>query len=273
MAGAQAPADAGQGGGFSLTDANAGRLWDAQPALIRNVVEGLKPRVAGRANIYAMAIAAGGAQQLFSREAHLALEVAAARFGEAYRGGLLLSNGQADILQVPLATSANISAAARGLAGRIDPARDVALIYLTAHGSPEATLGTDLPNKRLLSPISAGAVADALDGAGVRRRIIIISACYSGTWIPALANADTIVITAARKDRSSFGCDDRRRLTFFGEALLEGPLAQGASLREAFDVARARVAGWEASGRLLPSEPQVHVGKNMQTMWANRTAR
>lgn len=253
-----------------LSDAGAGRLWDVQPKLVKKAIDGLQPRIAGRANVYAMAVAAGGAQQLFSREAHLALEVAAARFGPSYRGGLLLSNGLADILQAPLATQANMNAVARGLVGRFDPASDVALIYLAAHGSADASLATDLPNKKYLAPISSVSVAEALATAGIKRRIVIISACFAGTWIPALADADSIVITAARKDRTSFGCDDRRELTYFGEAFLGGPLAKGASLREAFENARSKVAGWEAEGRLTPSEPQVHVGKNMQALWIGR---
>ncbi len=250
-----------------LTDKEAAKLWDAQPGLVKHAIGTLKPRVPGRLNVYGIAIAAGGSQHLFGREAHLALDVAAVRFGASYRGGLLLSNGLADILQAPLATHANMMAVGRGIAGRLDPAQDIALVYLTAHGSQAATLQTDLPNNKLLSAISSASLADMLASAGIRRSIIIVSACYAGTWLPALATPDSIVITAARKDRTSFGCDDKRRLTYFGEALLEGPLARGASLRDSFEAARSTVTGWETSGRLTPSEPQVHVGRNMQALW------
>ena len=267
---AQPSSGSGDASVAALSDAGAGRLWDAQAGLVGKAVEALKPRVPGRPNIYALAIAAGGSQQLFSREAHLALDVAAARFGADYRGGLLLSNGRADILESPLATPRNMIAAARGMVDRLDPANDVVLIYLAAHGSADATLQTDLPNKKYLASISSALLADALLSAGIRRSIIVISACYSGTWIPALATPDSIVITAARKDRTSFGCDDKRELTFFGEAFLHGPLAQGASLREAFDHAKSQVAGGEVSGALLPSEPQVHIGKNMLAFWTGR---
>lgn len=256
-----------------LSDKDAAKLWDAQPALVKNAIGALKPRVPGRLNVYGIAIAAGGSQHLFGREARLALDVAAARFRANYRGGLLLSNGLADILQAPLATHANMLAVGRGMAGRLDPAQDIALIYLTAHGSQAATLQTDLPNQKLLSSISSASLADMLASAGIKRSIIIISACYAGTWMPALAHADSIVITAARKDRTSFGCDDKRRLTYFGEAFLEGPLSQGASLREAFENARTRVAGWEATARFVPSEPQVHIGKNMQALWNGKPPR
>jgi hypothetical protein len=254
----------------AMPDIPADRLWGVQQELVDKAVNGLPSRSSGRSNVYAIAVAADGTQQLFSREARLALQVAAARFGGDYRGGVLLSNGVADILHSPLATQANIAAAARGVGGRIDPSADVAFVYLASHGSPDAELATDLPSFDDLSPISSASVNEALARAGIRRRVIIVSACFAGSWIPALANDDTIVIAAARKDRTSFGCDDTRRLTYFGQALLEGPLGRGASLRDAFEEARKTVRGWEARDNLTPSEPQAYVGGHMQALWAER---
>jgi hypothetical protein len=256
----------------SVSGLDVNQLWRTQPQLLAHDLDALQPRRAGHANVYAFAVAAQGSQQLFSREAQLALQVAAARFDGSYRGGVLLSNTAADLPSHPLATQANIAAVARGIAGRIDPERDIALIYLASHGSPGAWLATDLPNHRQLVPISSASLAEALAQAGIKRRIIIISACFSASWIPALASDDTIVITAAAKDRTSFGCDDTRRLTFFGEAFLEGPLARGASLRDAFEAARGTVSKWEAQEQFEPSMPQAFVGRNMQALWTERAA-
>jgi hypothetical protein len=246
------------------------QLWQEQKQRLASALDALQPRVAGRANVYAVAVAAQGTQQLFSREAQLALEVAAARFGGNFRGGVLLSNALPDLLSHPLATQDNVAAAARGIGGRIDPAQDLVVVYLTSHGSPEGWLSTNLPSQATFPPINAGSLAAALSQAGIRRRVVIVSACFSGSWIPALASNDTIVITAAAKDRSSFGCDERRRLTYFGEAFLEGPLARGASLREAFEKARGTVASWEESQRVMPSLPEASVGRNLQALWTER---
>jgi hypothetical protein len=248
------------------------KLWGAQPRLLAQELDALQPRVAGRPNVYAIAVAAQGSQQIFSREAQLALQVAAGRFGGNYRGGVFLSNGAADLYRHPLATQDSIAAVARGIADRMDPRRDVAVVYLTSHGSPESWLATDLPDRRALAPISSRSLAEALSQAGIKRRVVIISACFSGGWIPALASDDTIVISAAAKDRTSFGCNDTRRLTFFGEALLEGPLARGASLREAFAAMRTTVARWEEQEKVTPSLPQASVGRNMQALWAEGIA-
>jgi hypothetical protein len=97
--------------------------------------------------------------------------------------------------------------------------------------------------------------------------VIIVSACYAGSWIKPLASDDTIIVAAARADRTSFGCSDERELTFFGEALLKGPLASGASLADGFRAAKRTVTRWEAEGDNPRSEPQAFVGKNMAAVW------
>ena len=64
-------------------------------------------------------------------------------------------------------------------------------------------------------------LADMLDRTGVRHKVVIISACYSGVFIPRLAEADTLVITAADANHSSFGCRDKAKWTYFGDAFFQ----------------------------------------------------
>jgi hypothetical protein len=256
-----------------LWNMDADRLWEAQPALIDTALGAMKPHVTGTTNIYGVAVAAQGSQTIFSREAHLALDVMAARFAPQFRGGVLLSNGEVDILHSPLATNGNIASVVRGISAKADADRDLAIVYLASHGGRNAELGTDLPDYQDVDAISSTALAAALDGAGIRRRVVIVSACFSATWIPALANDDTIVITAAAKDRTSFGCSDERRLTFFGQAFLEGPLAKGASLQDAFESAKRTVARWEKKEGAVPSLPQAYVGRNMTALWGEKRRR
>jgi len=250
-----------------MPDIPVDALWEAQPKLAQKELLELKTRLPATQNIYALALAADGTQQIFSREAAFALDIARSRFGDAYRGGALLSNVGKDLMRRPLALRANFAVIAEGIGDRIDPTRDLVFIYLASHGSRKGELSTGLPNYQDITPISARSVANALSKARIKRRIIVVSACFAGSWIPALANADTIIITAAAKDRTSFGCDDRRRLTYFGEALLRGPLARGASLHSAFEAARRKLQRWEANEHLTPSQPQAYVGDNMRTLW------
>jgi hypothetical protein len=242
-------------------------LWGAQPALIEAVRAAIPPRAPGKVNVYAMAVAGSGEQALFSREAHEALRVAALHFGTDVRGGALLSNGAADLMHSPLATRASIAAVAQAIGDKADGKQDLLFLYLVSHGGRTAELESDLPDYSSVQPISSISTAAALRSAGVTRRVIVISACFAATWIPALADDNTIVITAAAKDRTSFGCDDSRRFTVFGEAFLGSLAARNISFHDAFEDAKRKISAEESKERVTPSLPQAYVGRNMQALW------
>lgn len=245
-------------------DIDAEKLWTMQPALVDKALaatatSGTSPKA------YVLTIGAGGSQQIFGREARFARGVLGSAFGAGQRS-IVLANDVKSLYQVPLASNSNLEPVLAGIGRKMDRSRDVAVIYLTSHGGADAELMTDLPDYSDLQPIGARRLANELASAGIKRRVIIVSACHAGSWIKPLATDDTIVIAAARADRSSFGCSDDRELTYFGEALLKGPLAKGASLADSFDATRRTVAAWEGPvGR--HSEPQAFVGKNMASVW------
>jgi hypothetical protein len=112
-------------------------------------------------------------------------------------------------------------------------------------------------------PLSLGRL---LDGAGVRHRIVVISACYSGVFLGPLANDDSLVITAADSEHSSFGCQDKVKWTYFGDAFFNTALRHTADLRQAFDEARAIVRQRELHYHLVPSNPQIAGGKNIDIL-------
>ena len=64
-------------------------------------------------------------------------------------------------------------------------------------------------------------------------------------------------------DRSSFGCTDDARYSYFGEALLVDALAEADSLTEAFEQAREIVSAREAEQDYTPSEPQMAGGEGL----------
>lgn len=241
-------------------------LWGAQPELLAQALAVLPPATGSAPRVYSLAIAAGGSQALFGREAQAVSALFARRLNQTAPGPVL-SNAAADSARLPLASRANLAAALSAIGRRFDPARDTALVYLTAHGGPDASLQTDLPDSTDLRPITAAFLADAFKRTGINRRIVIVSACYSGSWIAPLASPDTIVLTASAANRTSFGCDDRRRYTFFGTALLGGALSKGASLREAFTRLRSDIGKAEAELGLTPSLPEASVGSRMQATW------
>ncbi len=241
-------------------------FWDAQQARLQAALDTLKRQDPARRDTYVITIAAGGAQPLFDHEAKVARDVLSSYYGETGRA-IVLSNRNPDA-ELPLATPANVAAAIDGVARILDPAQDLLVLYLAAHGGPDASLETNLPGPLPLPPVNAAELAAALDRAGIRKRIILISACFAGSWTPALAGDTTIVLAAARRDRTSFGCEMERRITYFGEALLEGAIKPKLPLATAFAAAKRTIAAREAAEHLTPpSEPQASVGRDMVALW------
>ena len=87
--------------------------------------------------------------------------------------------------------------------------------YFTSHGSTDGiAVGDDI-----LAPATlATMVNNACAG---RPSVIVVSACFSGVFVPYLKGANRLVITAARPDRTSFGCGQADHYTFFDQCFLE----------------------------------------------------
>ena len=209
-----------------------------------------------------LAIGGQGYLAIFDREARRAAAVLAARGGGP---ALVLSNTPEQVESGLLASRRTMALAIAALGRRARP-DDTLVVYLTSHGGPDASIEMDAPYIEFAA-MTATDLASALDAAGFRRRVVIVSACYAGSWIAPLASPTTIVVAAAAADRTSFGCDDSREFTLFGESLL-GELARpGLSLGAAFERARGRIAASERAGRFTPSLPLARVGADMQAVW------
>jgi hypothetical protein len=83
-----------------------------------------------------------------------------------------------------------------------------------------------------------------------------------------LRDPDTIVITAAAADRTSFGCSSDADLTYFGEAFYRDALPGARSLREAFDKAKTAIAAREVAEGETPSNPQAYFGAAIEAKLA-----
>jgi hypothetical protein len=114
-----------------------------------------------------------------------------------------------------------------------------------------------------LAALTPTALGRMLQDAGIKWRVIVVSACYSGGFIEPLRDDNSIVITASSPDRSSFGCEPGRDFTYFGEAYFRDALARTRSFAQAFEMAKAAVGKQEADERLTPSLPQIWVGPSI----------
>jgi hypothetical protein len=141
-----------------------------------------------------------------------------------------------------------------GLSDAATKAPGGCLFYMSSHGSPVgAVLG-----ERILSP---GVLDTILDKAcGSRPTVVVISACFSGVFVPTLARANRMVLTAARPDRSSFGCGEADRYPYFDDCFLSSIRGAHEFPSLARDVTACVAAREIKEGMKPPSEPQTFIG-------------
>ena len=257
----QAPYEESSDEDESDSSATESTLFD-QPARIAEAVEKVEPGKPGVINTFFVGFAGDGSQQIFRREVLFGESVFADRMASGHRS-LELINDETDRLSHPLGTMTGLSYALKLVASRMNADEDVLVLFLTSHGSQDEGLYVHNGNLPLNS-IEPEAVRRALDISGIKWRVVIVSACYSGAFIDALKSDTTLVITAADADHTSFGCADDRDLTYFGEAFLKDALPKAASLQDAFVAARDDIAQREKAEKLTPSNPQMFVGAQMQ---------
>jgi len=101
----------------------------------------------------------------------------------------------------------------------------------------------------------------------------VISACHAGAFIAPLKNANTILITAAAADKTSFGCSDDRDLTYFGEAFYRDALARAKDLQQAFALTRSAIATRELAEHVTASNPQAYFGAQIEQLLSRRPMR
>ncbi|MES2404246.1 MAG: C13 family peptidase [Pseudomonadota bacterium] len=238
----------------------------AQPDMLARATAHLKPRTPGKVNLYAIVFAGDGSQNVFRNEAEYFDELFSKRLG-AEGHVIVLENNPASLTTRPLATWSNLEDALDAVAAKMDTQQDVLLLYFTTHGSEDHTLLVDM-DPLPLDQIGANDLPGILAGHPFKYKVVIVNACYSGGFIPPLKNPDSMVITAARADRSSFGCGEQSELTWFGHAFLVDALNKTDDFRQAFKLASTQVATWEKRDNYEPSEPQISFGNGIATQLA-----
>lgn len=143
--------------------------------------------------------------------------------------------------------------------------RDVVVVMLTSHGSPDLMAIKATPNGPI-GAISGDGLAAFLSPLADDRQILILQACFSGSLIDELRAPNRIIMTAAAADRSSFGCNPDSDNTWFIKSLNRA-LAVGGSWEQIFARTRTFVAADEAAVGVPASNPQNFVGSNMRDIW------
>ncbi len=230
----------------------------AQENLLRQNLYSLSPQRPGIVDLYFVGFGAYGYQDVFRREVEQATIIFEQQFNSIGRTVSLINNHDT-VATLPMANRHNLEKTIRDLAARIDSEEDIVVLFLSSHGAEDATISVALADLQL-NDLAASEVRQILDTAAIKWRIVIVSACYSGSFIDALASPTTLVITAAAKDRASFGCAHENDWTYFGEAYFNQALKGSPSFVTAFTLAQEIITKRENAEGKESSNPKISLG-------------
>ena len=217
----------------------------------------LAPQRPGVVDAYVVTVALDS-DPVFGREAREAGHVLTRRYGAA--GHAVTLAGSDGSAESTLATGSptNLTAVLARVAELMDKNEDVLVLYTTSHGAPWGIVYND--GDQGFGAISPTRLWTTLSTLGIRNRLLLVSACFSGVFVPLLASDTTAIMTAASADRTSFGCQADQDWTFFGDATINHALRKAQPFAAAATEATNLIGGWEGQGRLTPSQPQLSVG-------------
>jgi hypothetical protein len=240
--------------------------FETQQAVWDKAVASLAPQRPGVTDVYGLVFAPYADEDVFLRESSMVAGLLADRFDA--RGRVLhLVNSAGTSDTFPWATPLNLERAIDALAARMDRENDLLVVYLTSHGASDYRLSASHGPLRV-DTVSPGELRAALDKAGIRHRVVAISACFSGGWIGPLASDTSLVMTAADATHTSYGCGRLSQLTFFGRAMFDEQLRKTHSFERAFAAAveaikRREVEAGKPDGF---SNPQISVGERIRPL-------
>jgi len=234
----------------------------AQPRLLFEALTNLEEREPATTNTYFVGFAGDADQDVFRNDMESAQEVVDDRLNTQGRSVVLI-NSPRTVLETPLATVSNLRATLSTIGRLIDADEDIAVLYLSSHGSADHKLYVNFPPLRL-QQLTPTLLSRILQESGIKWKVVIVSACFSGGFVEPLKDPQTIVITSSRADRTSFGCDNKSEFTYFGQAYFQEALKATDSYIDAFELARQAIARREKADGLTPSEPQMFAGDEIR---------
>jgi hypothetical protein len=231
--------------------------------LMGDALHNLQPQRPGHQDVYLIVAALWG-EPVFEREATQAEQILREHLHAEGRSILLTAGGEGARTH-PDSTPENIAAAIGQVGSLIDPNEDLVVVFITSHGSPDGSAA--MRNHQIAGALRPANLRDMFTQAGITNRVVIVSACFSGAFIAPLADDNTIVLTAAAPDRTSFGCTPENEWTFFGDAYFNHAVRGGAAMLPAFEQAKTLITQWEHEHNLTPpSNPQKWIGSHAAEM-------
>ena len=235
-------------------------MFEAQDDALARDLAALAPQRAGRIDLYAITYAPYADEEVFGRESEMVAGVMQQRFDAGGRT-VQLVNRPDENPRHAWATPLNLQRAIKRVAALMDRDEDVLFLHLTSHGARNGQLASALGALEV-EWLTPQRLHEMLEAAGIRQRVISVSACYSGSWIAPLAGEHTLVMTAADAEHTSYGCGRHSELTYFGRAMFDEQLRRTRSFEEAHAAARTVIEQREKEAGKTDgySNPQIAMG-------------
>jgi hypothetical protein len=234
----------------------------AQHGALERELSALEPERPGVADIYLVTAALYAGEDVFMKESRMIASLFRERFDAAGRTVMLVNNPKT-VQEHPVASVTSIREALAHVGSVMNVEEDVLVLYVSSHGSENHELVVDFRPLRF-APVTPQSLKSALVDSGIRWKIVVVSACYSGGFVDALKDERTLVITASSAERQSFGCGSASDATYLAQALFGEALRKTFSFEAAAGEARLLVERWERERNQKPSEPQVYIGAEIR---------
>ena len=239
-------------------DIDVEAIYYRQPGLLDLELAAIAPGRKGVVDLYFAGFASWASQDVFMSEMDYVRDLFDRRFDTTGRS-ITLINNEATVATKPIASRHNLETTLGYLSRVMNVEEDILFLYLSSHGSKGANLAVDFYPLGL-NNLEGATLRQLLDDSGIEWRVVVVSACYSGEFIDHLQDPRTLVITASRRDRNSFGCTQERDFTYFGESFFVDQLSEQHSFVSAYHASREQLREKETEEGLTPSEPQIWIG-------------
>ncbi len=233
-----------------------------QPKLLERELAALNPGRKGVVDLYFIGAAGYSNQDVFMKEVHSVAQLFKERFDTEGRSVMLINNPKT-VTESPIASVTSLRAVLKRVGEVMDRDEDIVFLFLTSHGSKDHKFSLDFGAMQF-NELDPPRLRQILDEAGIKRRVVVVSACYSGGFVEALKDENSLIITASAADKNSFGCNNENDFTYFGKAYFDEALRKTRSFITAFELAKPVIAERERKEQYDSSDPRIFIGEKIR---------
>ena len=234
----------------------------SQPEILERELDAVQPGRRGVVDVYFIGMGGYANQDVFMKEVDAVSRLFRERFGSDGKSVRLVNNAKS-LADSPIASVTGLRKSLQRVAAVMNDDEDILFLFLTSHGSQTHRFALDFSPLQF-HELDPEKLRGLLDESGIKNRVVVLSACYSGGFIEPLKTDTSLIIAASAADKNSFGCSNEAEWTYFGKAFFDEALRKTHSFVEAFEIAKPVIAAREKEQGYTPSEPQMALGPDIK---------